>query len=153
MLEVKDVRDLRALAEMFRDADRETQRAMRKASAQVAPILKQAAMRRAHDDVSRKIAASGKVTPSRKGLKATFGASGKHGSAKLSELTRPWEFGGNRERFDTYRRKGHRVARRTQRQIPAKAPDGRFLYPALADAAPKVVGAWVRAALGVLTNA
>ena len=43
MLEVKDVRELRALAEMFRDADRETQRAMRKASAQVAPILKQAA--------------------------------------------------------------------------------------------------------------
>jgi len=149
MLDTKGVREVRALAKEFREADKETQRAIRKATTQVAPILKQAAMRRAHDPVSRKIAASGKVTPSRKGLKAVFGASGKHGSAKLSELVRPWEFGGNQNRYDTYRRKGAKVTRRTQKQIPKKTPTGRFIYPAVADAAPRIVGAWVRAVVGV----
>jgi hypothetical protein len=64
-------------------------------------------------------------------------------------LTRPWEFGGNQQRFDTYRRKGHKVTRRTQKQIPRKTPDGRFIYPAVADAAPRIVGAWARAVRGV----
>src|SRR4029079_3295946 len=115
MLDVKGVREVRALAAEFKNADRETQKAIRKATTTVAPLLRDAALRRAHDPVSRKIAASGKVTPSRKGLKAVFGASGKHGSARLSELARPWEFGGNQQRFDTYRRKGAKVTRRTQR--------------------------------------
>jgi hypothetical protein len=153
MLDVKGVREVRAMAQVFQDADRETQKAIRKATTQVSPLLKQAAQRRAFDDVSRKIANSGKVTPSRKGLQAVFGASGKHGGARLSELTRPWEFGGNQQRFGTYRRSGHKVTRRTQKQIPRKAPDGRFIYQALADAAPRIVGAWVRAVVKVIEDA
>ena len=149
MLDARAVREVRALAAEFKNADRETQKAIRRATTTVSPLLKDAALRRAHDPVSRKIAASGKVTPSRKGLKAVFGASGKHGSARLSELTRPWEFGGNRDRYDTYRRKGHRVKRRTQKQIPPKASNGRFIYPAVATAAPRIVGAWVRAVVEV----
>jgi hypothetical protein len=35
------------------------------------------------------------------------------------------------------------VQRRTQKMIPWKNSSGRFIHPAVADAAPMLVGAWV----------
>lgn len=156
MLKVDGLPELQATALLFAKADKPTQAAIRKASQAWAPTLRAAAVRRATDPVSRKVAASGKVTVTAKGLRAVFGASGNHGKAKLSELAGPWEFGGNRQRKETYmsRRKGKsmRVTRRTQVQIPAKAPNGRFLYPAVADATPDLVGRWVRAVAEAVTD-
>jgi len=156
MLRVDGVDEVKATALLFARADKPTQAAIRKESAKWAPELRRAAMRRATDPVSRKVAASGKTTVTAKGLRAVFGASGTHGKARLSELAAPWEFGGNRQRKETYmsRRKGKsmRVTRRTQAQIPAKAPDGRFIYPAVADATPDLVGRWVRAVVQAVTD-
>jgi len=156
MLRIDGVDEVKAAALLFARADKTTQAAIRKETAKFAPELRKAAMRHATDPVSRKVAASGKTTVTAKGMRAVFGASGTHGKARLSELAGPWEFGGNRQRKETYmsRRKGRsmKVTRRTQMQIPPKTPDGRFLYPAVADVTPELVGRWVRAVAQAVTD-
>ena len=61
-----------------------------------------------------------------------------------------WEFGvGNRDAYSRYRRKSrkgtwHDVERRTMRGLPSRQPKGRVVYPAFAEAAPRMVSLWVQ---------
>ncbi len=155
MLKVDGLPELQATALLFAKADKPTQAAIRKASQAWAPTLRAAAVRRAHDPVSRAVAGSGRVTVNSKGLVAVFGSGSFHGEP-LSNLAGPWEFGGNQQRKETYmsRRKGRsmKVTRRTQVQIPQKTPNGRFIYPAVADCTPDLVGRWVRAVVEAVTD-
>jgi len=72
-----------------------------------------------------------------------------------------WEFGGNRMAYSRYERKNpvrpvapgrkrrgkpgtHTVERRTQMHLPRRTPEGRVVYPAFADLAPRMVSLWVQ---------
>lgn len=60
------------------------------------------------------------------------------------------EFGvGDREAYSVYDRKSpkgkvHKVKRRTMRAWPARTPDGRVVYPAFEEFAPRAVSLWVQ---------
>lgn len=149
MLRIDGADELRAAALLYKRAPREVQAAIRKEAKGWAPTLKAAAEARASDPVAKAVARSGEVTVTAKGLRATFGTGTWQGVA-LGELARPWEFGTSRPNafHEYYDRRGGRavkVNRRTQRQVPRRKDTGRFLYPAVADCTPDLVGRWVRA--------
>lgn len=94
-------------------------------------------------------------------------------TAKAATSTRPlsgglvpnvrakgFEFGtDNRERASTYTRRNrdgsgsHKVTRRTTRHLPARAPDGRAIWPAAAKAAPRLASMWVQTIVREIHNA
>lgn len=85
----------------------------------------------------RMIASSSKRTVSKR---STLVAD-KHGRA--------FEFGTKEpEKYRTYTRKNrggsgsHQVTRRTRRQLPAYKPQGRVIFPAVADTMPRMVSLW-----------
>jgi hypothetical protein len=63
---------------------------------------------------------------------------------------RSFEFGTkDQEAFKTYERKSrnggtHTVTRRTRRQLPSFQQSGRVIFPAVADAMPRLVSLWVQ---------
>lgn len=75
---------------------------------------------------------------------------GRGGTLTPSEDYGPWEFGApNRNAFSTYTRRSpkgrtHQVKRRTMRQLPRRHQEGRVVYPAFAEIAPRMVSLWVQ---------
>ena len=61
-----------------------------------------------------------------------------------------WEFGANRMAYSRYERKNrtkpgyHTVTRRTMMHLPRRTPEGRAVYPAFAEVAPRMVSLWVQ---------
>ena len=61
-----------------------------------------------------------------------------------------WEFGANRMAYSRYERKNrtkpgyHTVTRRTMKHLPRRTPQGRAVYPAFAEVAPRMVSLWVQ---------
>lgn len=160
MLSIHGVDEVKAAAMMFAKAPAETRKAIQKESRAWAPTLKQAAQSRARGRMQNRIANSGKITVTGNGLKATFGASGKasHGTS-LGEVTRPFEFGTDTtqaytEYLSRHRvtRRAMRVKRRTKKGLPHRDERGHFIYPAVADATPKLVARYVRAIAQAVTR-
>jgi hypothetical protein len=155
---VRGLPELRAAALLLKQADAPTRAALKRESRAWAPTLERAIKARARTDVDRRIAASARTTVTAKGLKATVGASGRLPSGDaLREVTRPYEFGGNRNVRNKYvgrSPKGKAVIyrRRTQRQIPDPAPNGRMVYQGLADVTPELVSRYVRALAKVMSR-
>lgn len=59
-----------------------------------------------------------------------------------------WEFGADRNRVTTYSRRSrgggtHQVTRHTSRQMPARTPKGRVVYPAVKAMGPRLAALWV----------
>ncbi len=137
-------------ADLFRRADKDLQKRMRQTvNREVAPWLASAVRRNGKGAVDRKIASSARV---RTGSNPAVVVAGRKLSAAATaasaDVVRVYEFGGNREYKGRYtgrspRGRAYPVARRTQRMIPWGNRQGRFIYPAVADAAPMLVGAWV----------
>lgn len=59
-------------------------------------------------------------------------------------LVRQTEFGAAREKFNTYRRRGAQVRRRTQRQFWNYRDKGHVVYPSASDMIPRVAALWVQ---------
>ena len=135
--------------DLFRRADRDLQRDMRRTvSREVNPWLKSAIRRAAGDRQSRTIASTARVRSGTRPAVVVGSAKKFPGGASTAELAAVYEFGGYQNYQGTYSRRSpkgtaHRVVRRTQRQIPRTERSGRFIYPAVADAAPMLVRAWV----------
>lgn len=61
-----------------------------------------------------------------------------------------WEFGSDaqalKRTYQTRSRRGraYEMTRRTRRQVPHRAQDGRVLYPAVADTGPRVFALWAQ---------
>lgn len=72
------------------------------------------------------------------------GDSGVRLVAGKGALVRQTEFGAAREKFNTYRRDGHNVTRRTQRQFWNYRDEGHVVYPAAADIIPRIAALWVQ---------
>jgi len=161
MLKVRGIPELEAAAILFKNADRETRRALAQQSKAWAPTIIRAAKMHAELPQDRAIAGSGRVTVNTKGIVATFGAAGRLGSGTpLREITRPFEFGTqNDDTFTTYlsrqrtTKRAMKVTRRTRKSLPAWNKTGRFLYPAVADTAPELVSRYVRAIALTVSNA
>jgi hypothetical protein len=139
-------------ADLLRRADKDLQKLMRREVARtVNPWLKSAIRRNARDPQSRKIAGTARVRSGQRPAVVVGSASKFAGGASTADLARVYEFGGwqgYRRGYARTNRGGggrHKVVRRTQRQIPRADRQGRFVYPAVADAAPMLVGAWVAA--------
>ena len=60
------------------------------------------------------------------------------------DITHAVEFGDPRKTYNTYSRKGHRVRRRTQEQLPGPIRKGRVAYPSLAKVMPRIVSLYVQ---------
>jgi len=145
-----DYRPVLDAADLFRRADKELQAKMRRAvTREVNPWL-QSAIRRKGGALAQdeKIASTARVRTGND--PAVVIGSGKRfsGGATTADLVRVYEFGGNREQWNQYRNRSPRgnryqVKRRTQRQIPWRNTTGRFVYPAVAEAAPMLVRAWI----------
>ena len=137
-------------ADLMRRADKDLAKEMRRAvTREVNPWLKSAIRRQATDAQSRLIAGTARVRSGNNPAVVVGSAKKFSGGASTAELARVYEFGGWQEYRRGYARKGrkgggrHKVVRHTQRQIPRQDRQGRFVYPAVADAAPMLVGAWV----------
>ena len=107
------------------------------------------------------IADSGRVTTTSKGVKLVAGSvgklSGSGGSGKkkhpvpIRQVVRQFEFGGNRNVYETYNARssktGHTwvVDRRLNAVLPWKRPKGYMVYPALEAFIPVIASAWVGA--------
>jgi len=161
MIKVRGTDELMAAAVLFRNADRETRRALAKESRAWAPTIVRAAKRRAVLPQDHAVAESGKVSITSKGIVATFGSAGRLSSTgtHVGEVTRAYEFGTeSRERRSRYvsrqRSSGKEmyVQRRTRIELPRRTRSGRFIYPAVADTAPDLVGRYVRAVARAVTS-
>lgn len=69
-----------------------------------------------------------------------------------------WEFGSHRIGRSTYRttsRKGrsYQATRHTQHQMPDRAKGGRVLYPAIAEAAPRILALWAKTTIRLVFDA
>ena len=146
-----DSPEIRAAILTYRQAPREIQKGIQREAKAWAPELRAAIIARAPDRVSRDIAQTARVTATATGLRAVVGAG-------MADLARPWEFGtgrpDERTKYAGRSPKGRAVIydRRTQRQVPRINPKGRFVYPAVADTTPRLVGRWVRAIALAVTN-
>ena len=145
-----DFQPVNDAADLFRRADKDLQKRMRQTvNREITPWLASAIRRNGKSAVDRKIAGSARVRTGQNpavvvpGRKLSGGA-----TAASADIVRVYEFGGNRNYKGRYtgrspRGRSYRVERRTQRMIPFQRPQGRFVYPAVAEAAPMLVGAWV----------
>jgi hypothetical protein len=139
----------------------EIKQAVERESRKFGPVLVRAAQARASGEVDQRIARSGTAKASRDGFVVRFGGTGRVSGTPLREITRPYEFGtSNPDRFSEPYRARHRVSgramrvsRRTMRQLPQQSETGRFLYPALADVTPALVGRYVRAITNTVRDA
>jgi len=154
-----DHRPVLDAADLMRRADKDLQKLMRREiTREVNPWLKSAIRRGARDPQSRKIAGTARVRSGQRPAVVVGSAKKFAGGASTAELAAVYEFGGYQNYRRGYARKNqrggrHKVVRHTQRQIPRTERSGRFIYPAVADAAPMLVGAWVSAITDVYQEA
>jgi hypothetical protein len=159
VLTIKGTDQLDDVTRLFKTCEAPIKKAMQKEARAWGPEIVAAAKARARGPVQQAIAASGKVSVTTKGLKATFGSSGRVGTQALAQLTRPYEFGARTpQKFTKYlsrhrlSKQAIRVTRRTQKQLPAWNSTGHFLHPALAKTAPDLVGRYVAAIARVMRD-
>jgi len=147
---------MKAAAALFAHAPDETRKAIRKANREMEPqiarmISQHAGAARDGSKVDFKIADSVRINTGQAGVTVVVGNVGKVGRAPIRDIVWQYEFGTNdREHRTEYlsrqrtSKKAMGVKRRTRRQLPRRTPDGRMVYPAVADIAPKLVAEWVR---------
>lgn len=147
---VIDSQPVNDAADLMRRVDKDTRKEMLKRVRQgVNPWLRSAIRRNASGDAERKLAGTAKVRGGQNPA-VVVGASGRFsGGARGRDIVAPIEFGTyapytkNQYTRRSPRGTTHRVKRATRAQLPARTRSGRFIYPAVADAAPALVSAWV----------
>ena len=155
-----DHRPVLDAADLMRRADKDLQKLMRREiTREVNPWLKSAIRSSAADAPSRKIAGTARVRSGQRPAVVVGSAKKFSGGESTAALAAVYEFGGQQNYRRGYARRNpggggrHKVVRHTQRQIPRRERSGRFIYPAVADAAPMLVGAWVGAISDVYQEA
>lgn len=147
---------LQAALLAYRAAPKTVQAAAKTAAKTWGEDLRSAAQQRATGRVQSRIAASGRVQlTAGRGARAVFGSSGSlsgpWGRTPLRAVAGQYEFGSARRRVKTaYRSRytggaGFMVKRLTRIQIPVRAENGNFAWPAVADVTPDVTRALVAA--------
>jgi hypothetical protein len=148
-------------ADLMRRADKDVQKEMRRVlTREVTPWLRSAIRRAGTSPQDRRIAGTARIRSGANPAVVVGGSGAFSGGVKVRELVRQYEFGGDRGwrepeyRATSRRGRAYKVRnRRTQRQIPSSSKSGRMVYPAVADAAPMLVSAWLGVIYGTWREA
>lgn len=136
-LDVKKSPALIAAVRVMATMPRETAKLTRRyGKSVIVPEWKRALERRAKDPVAMaRLARPSTVYVTDRGVRLVAGR---------GPLIRQTEFGAAREKFNTYRRQGHPVTRRTQRQFPHYRDGGYVVYPSAEEMIPRIGALWVQ---------
>ena len=137
-------------ADLMRRVPKDTRKEMnRRVRDYVNPWLRSAIRRNARTEVERKLAGTARVRGGSNPA-VVVGSSGKFsGGAKGRDIVGPYEFGTyNPYVKTTYTRRSprgrtHTVKRATKAQLPRRNDGGYFIFPAVKEAGPMIVSAWV----------
>lgn len=137
-------------------APTEARRAVNKANRDAVSWARPIVTQRARTALDRAMTSTVRVSAGQN-LRIVMGSAGRmRGGIAKKDLVRAVEFGADREAWRTVdgrspKGRPYRMRRRSMRQLPARVDDGRLLYPALPDIAPRLVSDHIRniaAALG-----
>lgn len=152
MLSVHGARELRAAVLAMRVARREVRNDINRATRQTFnPVWRQLVNDRARTSLDRRVLNTGVrvVAGNPPALVAAGSRRRLPGGLVPAEQWQGVEFGANRDKVTTYRRRSpsggtHTVRRHTARQLPARQRTGRVVFPAVADIAPRIASLWVQ---------
>ena len=160
-VDVSGIREARLAATALRAVEPDLRKAVNKSTREVVnPVWREAietrARRRLDDVVLRRGARV--ATGTRPALVAASSRKAMSGGLIPADDWPVIEFGGRRGVTTTYTRRSrnggtHRVTRHTRRQLPERTPGGRVLYPALAEALPRVASLWSQTAVRLVFEA
>jgi len=164
MLDVEGTTALKLAAAAYGKAPAEVKKAIRDVSKTWAPQLKAGVSERAAQMPAQAqapmwaVARSARTSTNARGLVATFGASGTFHGTPTRRLAAPFEFGGDRRKYERYisrqRKTKQRmyVERRAQAQIPMRRTKGYAIFPTVADLTPELVAAWIKTIIDATTG-
>lgn len=164
MLRVRGTEELAWAAAYLGRLDRPTRDALRAQTRTWSGVLVREVIVRAASQPApaMALAQSGKITQTRDGLVATFGATGAYRSGRRAIPVKrlvPFEFGADQQKYELYvsrhrvSRQAMRVRRRVQVQMQPRNRRGYAIFPAVAAATPTLVSMWVRAIADVAREA
>lgn len=156
MLSARGSRELRAAGLALKLVERDVRNSInRSMRAEMNPVWRGAVAERAVTPLDRRVLNTGvRVAPGTPPVlyAATSSRPIRRGTGGLVPAAH-WhavEFGANREKLVTYRRRNrkgggtHQVSRRVQRGLPARVPRGRVLMPAAVELAPRLAALYVQ---------
>lgn len=136
-------------ADLMRRADKDLRKEMNRRVRGISPWLRNAIRTNASGNVERKLAGTARIRGGQS-PGVVVGSSGRFsGGAQGRDIVAPYEFGTyapyTRNTYTRRSPKGttHRVKRATRAQLPRRNDGGRFIYPAVKEAAPRLVSMWV----------
>ncbi|MCM3778989.1 hypothetical protein M3195_04735 [Microbacterium hydrocarbonoxydans] len=144
-ISARDSREVQAALLAIAGAGREIQAQLRRHTKRVAePEWTRGLEKRASSKLDRKVL----VKTARVQVRDTNVVLRSGAVGKLKDLTRPVEFGGDRNQTKTYRgRRGSArfpVTRHTARQLGWRRKGGRVVWPTAEDLIPRMVALWVQ---------
>jgi hypothetical protein len=144
-INIRDSRELQAAVLAIRSVPKEIRAQIRKhTKAMAEPEWKQGVASRAQSKLDHKVL----VKTARVQVRDTNVVLRSGATAKLKDLTKPVEFGADREQVTSYQgRRGSKrfnVKRHTARQMGWRRQEGRVVYPTANDLIPRFASLWVQ---------
>ena len=140
---------LAAAAALYDRAPTEVRRAVNAANRAAVAWVRPIVAAKARTDLDRAMTSTARISAGQT-LRIVMGSSGRmRGGIAKRDLVRAVEFGSRREEVRSYttrspRGRSYRVTRHTQRQLPTYVRQGRLMYAALPQIAPRLVADHVR---------
>ncbi|MHC9045820.1 hypothetical protein ACYX8G_14635 [Microbacterium saperdae] len=153
-ISVRDSRELRAAVLAIASVGRKLQAQLRQQTKRVAePEWQKGLEQRASSRLDRRVL----VKTARVQVRDTNVVLRSGAVGKLKDLTRPAEFGGDRQQVEKYRgRRGEKrfgVNRHTARQLGWRRKGGRVVWPTAEDLIPRLAALWVQTTIRTLHEA
>lgn len=151
----RDSRELRAAVLAIASIGRTLQAQLRRQTKRVVePEWQKGLERRASSKLDRKVL----VKTSRVQVRDTNVVLRSGAVGKLKDLTRPVEFGGDRQQTETYTTRSpkgtrYRATRHTARQLGWRRKGGRVVWPTAEDLIPRMVALWVQTTVRTIHEA
>lgn len=161
LISVRDVRELKAVVIAFSRLPAEIKRQINEATRTEAnPIWQDEVASRLRSPMDRKVLGAGVQVKAGNPvvMRAATSTRAIGGRLRPASDYPGWEFGANRNKVTTYKRKSkrggtHKVTRHTARQMPARNRKGRAIYPAFTAAAPRLGSLWVQTVVRCIQEA
>lgn len=152
MLRVGDSPELQAAVLGFKVLPREIQKRIRQNTVRtMGGVWKDEVNARARTKMDRRMLAVGaRIAGGNPPVAVAANSRRRVGDELMPVMDWPgWEFGANRDKRTTYSRRSpkgkvHKVTRRTRRQLPARDPDGRVVFAAVREVAPRLASMYVQ---------
>lgn len=151
----RDSRELRAAVLAIASVGRKLQAQLRAQTRRVvAPEWQKGLEKRASSRLDRKVL----VKTSRVQVRDTNVVLRSGAVGKLKDITRPVEFGGDRNQVETYQTRSpkgtrYKVTRHNARQLGWRRKGGRVVWPTAEDLIPRMVSLWVQTTIRTIHEA